>query len=1059
LWGGKRSLMPSTPHDTDTFPSGIYEALLDEGLRDSLARHPELRTVLAKIDPEEQPARYAAFVAKVVEKALLQETDQQERLRLCNHLIDILSGTAEKTHLQRHRLVSTEKPLLTEVTPPYHLQQGMPRPVTPIVQSSLFTGSPREPQLVHELQAEMRSADAVEILVSFIKWSGLRLLMPAFEDLRLRDVPVRVITTSYMGASDAPAVEWLAGMPNVKVRVSYDIDRTRLHAKAYHFRRNSGFSTAYIGSANMSHAAITSGLEWNLKVTAQDMGPILDKFMAEFETYWNSREFIPFDPEEPERLRDAISRARNSQTVTPQVFFDITPHPFQERILEALECERAVHNRFRNLVIAATGTGKTVVAAFDFRRFFETQRRQARLLFVAHRQEILYQALATFRNILRDHNFGELLVGSHEANRLEHLFCSVGMLTSRRLWEHVGMQFYDYIIVDEVHHGTADSYRPIFDHFTPTVLLGLTATPERMDGDNVAADFGNRFAAEIRLPEALEEKLLCPFHYFGVADPVALDEDRFWRNGKYDAAELEKVYTGAHMLARQRVDVIIQALERYEPEYLQSVKGIGFCVTINHAVFMAEMFTKSGIPSAAFVSGVDDGRCRALLEDLRTGRIIVLFTVDKLSEGVDVPELNTVLFLRPTESLTIFLQQLGRGLRHAPGKDCLTVLDFVGQAHRRYRVDSKLKALLPKRRYAIDKEVELGFPHLPAGCSIQLDRLSRQYVLGNIRDNLRNLAVQVPDRLQSFETDAGGQPLTFGSFVTYHDYEPEVLLARETWTGWKAKAHLASFPTDPDLARLRRTLARAVSISGPKEVMILRRVVEKLVSGDVTGGLVTAGHSAMSVHYRLWGDAGRALGIASLEESFERLARNPTILSDLNEILEWAESETTVSGQIPELPFQYFLELGAQYSIKDIQAALGQATLQTAGQRGIGVIHFPAIKAYALLVTFQKTEREFSPNTMYADYPISRELLHWESQSNTSQQSEAGQNLIHHIERGYTILIFARDQKRRNGHALPFTYLGPADRISYESERPIKMVWRLRYPMPVDMLEENRRGG
>jgi superfamily II DNA or RNA helicase/HKD family nuclease len=1040
-------------------PYGIYDALLDEELREVLARRPQLRAVLGKIEVEEQPGRYAAFLSKIVEQTLREQPDPVARLALCNRLIEVVSRETQAGYLAKHHLVQAQKQVLLEITPPSYGKAGVPRPQTPITESSLFTGSPQEPQLVHELQKEMCSADSVDILVSFIKWSGLRLLMPAFEDLRDREVPVRIITTSYMGASDAPAIEWLARLPNVRARVSYDTERTRLHAKAYHFKRLSGFSTAYIGSANMSHAAITSGLEWNLKVTAQDMGHILNKFVAEFETYWNSREFIPFDPEEPQRLRYAISQARNSQSLTPGVFFDIIPHPFQERILEALERERATHNHFRNLVIAATGTGKTVVAAFDFKRFFETHKRQARLLFVAHRQEILYQALATFRNILRDHNFGELLVGSHEANRLEHLFCSVGMLIGRRLWEQVGGQFYDYLIVDEVHHGTADSYRPIFDHFTPTVLLGLTATPERMDGGNVAADFDNRFAAEIRLPEALEEKLLCPFHYFGVADPIALDQDRFWKNGKYDAAELERVYTGAHALARQRLDAIVQALERYEPEYLQSVKGIGFCITINHASFMAEMFTKRGIPSAAFVSGVNDARCEELLKDFRAGELIFLFTVDKLSEGVDVPELNTVLFLRPTESLTVFLQQLGRGLRHAPEKECLTVLDFVGQTHRRYRIDSKIKALLPKHRYAIEREVELDFPHLPSGCSIQLDRLSRQYVLENIRENLRNLVVQVPDRLQSFGADTEGLPLTFKNFVTYHDYEPEVLLARETWSGWKAKARLAPIPADQDLARLKQALVRAASISGPKEISILRGVAEKLASGDVAGGLLAAGDSAMSVHYRLWAATGGALGVENLEGSFERLTRNPSILSDLREILEWAESETNVSGLMPALSFQCPFELHAQYGMRDIQAVLGQATLETAGLRGVGVLHFPKIRAYVLLITYQKTEREFSPSTMYSDYPVSRELLHWESQSNTVQKSETGQNLIYHAERGYTILVFARDQKRRNTLTVPFTYLGPAERVSFEGERPIKMVWQLHYPMPVDMFEENRRGG
>jgi len=1036
---------------------GIYDSLLDRDLKEALEQHPELRSVLGKIDFEEQPARYAAFLAAVIEQALRHETDSASRLAFCNRLIEQISGLPECAHIGGKFLIEASEQLLLEITPPNYADQGLIRPDSPLTQTSLFTGSPREPQLAHELSAEMHSADSVDILVAFIKWSGLRLLMKAFEDLRMREIPVRVITTAYMGASDAPAVEWLAKQPNINVRVSYDTERTRLHAKAYHFKRLSGFSTAYIGSANLSHAAITSGLEWNLKVTSQDMGHILEKFAAEFETYWNSREFIPFDSDNPQRFRSAINRARNAGAAPPAIFFDLTPYPFQERILEALARERNVHNRWRNLVIAATGTGKTVIASFDFKRFYELQNRQARLLFVAHRQEILEQSIATFRNVLRDGNFGDLWVGPYEPTRLEHLFCSVRMLANSSLWEKVGRNFYDYIIIDEAHHGTADSYRSIFNHFSPKILLGLTATPERMDGQSVAADFNNRFAAEIRLPEALEEKLLCPFHYFGVADPVHLDLDRFWRNGRYDAAALENVYTGADILARQRVEAVQEALFRYEPE-LSKVKGIGFCVTMKHARYMAQMFKDRGIPSAALVSDVDENSRSTMLSEFRAGKLIFLFTVDVLNEGLDVPEMNTVLFLRPTDSLTVFLQQLGRGLRHAAGKDCLTVLDFVGRAHRRYRIDSKLKALLPRHRFSIDREVEDEFPHLPAGCSIQLDRLSRQYVLENIRANLRNLAIQVPERLQTFENETG-KPLSFGNFVSYHDYDPDLLLVKETWTGWKARARLCPFPTDPDLNQLKKGLVRAAFMTGPREISALRRAVEKLREQDVGAALDELGDIGILAHYRIWGKPGSRLGIPTLEDSFRRISKNPSVLSDLMEILEWGESETTVEGQVPELPFRSFLELHAQYGSRDVQAVLGQATLETAGQTGVGLLHFSSVRAYALLITYQKTEREFSPSTMYADYPISRELLHWESQSNTAQQSETGQNLIHHADRGYTILIFARDKKKTNGSAAPFVYLGPADRVTFESERPIKIVWRLRYPIPVEMYEKNRRGG
>lgn len=992
-----------------------------------------------------------------MEKALRLENDPDTRLRLCNEIVERIASNQATQYLLGCRLIKAGKPLLLEITPQNFAQGGMPRPETALVESSLFTGSPSDPQLVHELGREMRSADSVDLLVSFIRWSGLRLLMPAFEEMVSRDVKVRIITTSYMGASDAEAVEWLASLPNAEIRVSYDTERTRLHAKAYHFRRDSGFSTAYIGSANMSQAAMTSGLEWNLKVTAQDMPHILEKFLAEFETYWNSNEFVPFNPDEPFVFRKAIKHARTRQGISP-IFFDIRPHPFQERILDALESERLVHGHCRNLVVAATGTGKTVVAAFDFKRFFEHKLRQARLLFVAHRQEILEQAVGTFRAVLRVPDFGELLVGPHVAARYDHLFCSVSMLGNRRLWEQVGADFYDFIIVDEVHHGPADSYRPIFTQFKPRILLGLTATPERMDGESVAADFGNRFAAEIRLPEALEEKLLCPFHYFGVADPVSLATDNFWRNGKYDIAELENVYTGAHALALQRLDVVVSSLLRFEPD-LERVRGIGFCVSVRHAEFMAEKFNEHGIVSAVLLGETATEERIALLNEFRAGQIRFLFSRDVLSEGLDVPDVNTVLFLRPTESLTVFLQQLGRGLRHAPEKDCLTVLDFVGQSHRRYRIDRKLKALLTKRRFNIQREVEMDFPHLPAGCSIQLDRVARENVLASIRENLRNLADQVPDRLESFEHESG-LPLTFGNFVRFHDYEPEKLLSgRRTWTQWKAAARLAETPTDPDIEQLRPALISAAQTSGPREIVRYRKVIAHLSERNSVEALAEAGDSALLTHYRIWGKPGPMLGISSIEESFQRATRNPSLLCDLEEVLAWADEESRVRSVSLNLPYPCSLELHATYGSDEIKAALGGASFESAGVTGVGRLHFAQIKTFVALVTFQKTEKEFSPSTMYQDYPISRELLHWETQGQTRQESDTGQNLIHHQERGYTMLFFVRSRKKVDGTTAPFTFLGPANLVIFQSERPIQMVWQLDHPMPVEMFDENRRGG
>jgi hypothetical protein len=352
----------------------------------------------------------------------------------------------------------------------------------------------------------------------------------------------------------------------------------------------------------------------------------------------------------------------------------------------------------------------------------------------------------------------------------------------------------------------------------------------------------------------------------------------------------------------------------------------------------------------------------------------------------------------------------------------------------------------------------MDFPHLPAGCSIQLDRVAREYVLANIRENLRNFANQVPDRLESFEHESG-QALTFGNFVRFHDYEPEALLSRKTWTQWKASARLAETPVDPDIDHLCKALVSAAQTTGPREIARLRKVVAQLNAGDVHTALAEATDSPLIIHYRVWGRPGSKLGMANMEESFRRVARNRSFLRDLDEVLRWAEEESPVGSLSANLPFPCLLELHAAYGSDEIKAALGGASFESAGVTGVGRLHFREVKAFASLITFQKTEKEFSPSTMYQDYPMSRELLHWETQSQTSEASETGQNLIHHQERGYTMLFFARGRKKVEGITSPFTYLGPANLVSYESERPIQMVWRLDHPMPADMFEENRRGG
>lgn len=1031
-----------------TLPTGLYETLLDEELQALIDENPDLIPTLELIDDEASPHTYSQFIGQVIKQAL-KITKKENRRILINRLIELLSAQDGLEYTQRKCLLERPKSLLREVKNNLHTE-SLIVPSTPMSVSSLLTGAGDDPQLEHELRAEMMSADRVDILVSFIKWSGLRLLIPAFEDLVRRKITVRIITTSYMGASDAEAVEWLARQPGFSVQVSYDTARTRLHAKAYHFIRKSGFSSAYIGSANMSAPAMTSGVEWTVKVTEQDMPHVLERFAAEFETYWAKDEFEAYSESQSQRFRDALEYGRGGSEVTSTRFFaEIKPHPYQQRILEALDAARE-SGSMRNLVVAATGTGKTVIAAFDFARFLKAQKGDAKLLFVVHRKEILQQARDCFRAVLRDPNFGELLVDGHVPNRWDCVFASVQSLRNRQPWANLGAEHFQFVIVDEAHHGRAESYRSIFDELRPQVLLGLTATPERMDGSSILPDFDDVFAAEIRLPEALQEKLLCPFHYFGVTDTVDTSSESFWSNGKYDQKALENVYTGDDFRALQRLDVILASLARYQPD-ISSTKAVGFCAGVSHAKYMAQKFQEKGF-KAEVVLGETDSQVRAQrVADFRKGKITFLFVVDVFSEGIDIPEINLVLFLRPTESITVFLQQLGRGLRHAPEKDCLTVLDFVGQSHRKYRLDQKFGALLRSTRRRIDREIECDFPNLPPGCSIQLERVAREYVLKNIAESLGNLNLFIPEAIRTFESETN-LLLTFTNFINSTGLSPLEVLNNHTWSEWKSRAAGTTAVSDPDLKAARSSLKRICLRTDPEMLDSMITLSESMVAEEPSYYGFTD-EQAAALHYLIWGRKGEKVGVTSYRESFEKWLRNERSVKDMIEVVQWRKSHHRYSTKKIAGP----LRLHAAYGTAEIKAAFGLANLQRSGAAGVGVIPVHSQKIYIHLVTFRKEERDFAPTTRYKDYLIRSNILHWESQAATTQDSITGQNYINFIARGYKVLFFARLEKREFQETSPFIYLGPAaELISYEGNRPISMVWRLEFDAPAELFEMAR---
>jgi len=981
-------------------------------------------------------------LAEHIQKSL-KIIPKDERYKLANKLIRTLAEfDSELDFIGESTLISQDNNLLTAI----HSisEKAKQTPSTSLSFPSLFTGAAGSPQLGRELELELESADRVDMLVSFIKSAGINLLFPALQKFTERGGVLRIITTTYLGASDPAAIHKLNTLRNTQIKVNYDTKHSRLHAKAYFIHRNSGLSCAYIGSANLSHAAMTSGLEWTVKLPVKILPDLFRRCQAEFETYWEAPSFKDYHDDDFKYLVEATRNEKypSFNQSTNITFFELSPYEHQLIVLDELQEARNERGQHRNLVVAATGTGKTMIAAFDYKRLCEANNTQSKLLFLAHRKEILEQAKDSFRQVLLDGDFGESLYDGRQPACHDYLFCSVPSFNSRDLITKLGPNHWDIVILDEAHHGKADTYQAILHQLTPKILLGLTATPERTDGTSIAEDFDSPLAAEIRLPDALDKKLLCPFHYYAVSDTVDFSSIS-WKRGRYDQSELSKILTGNDI----RVSLIIKKIIEYlpaplDPETFDSagVKGLGFCVSQEHAHFMAESFRKAGINALSLDSKTPADVRKSARGDLNTGKTNFIFTVDLFNEGIDIPSVNCLLFLRPTESHVVYLQQFGRGLRHSSGKDQVVVLDFIGKDRKEFRYDLRLKSLLPGKRHDLSKEIEGGFPHLPAGCSIQFEKAAKERIMKNIRRTYRNPDIRIDEAFSEWKNNPAP---SFKEFIHKTEENPIDLLTRKSWSDWKDASNFKTIPNLDQQTPELNSLARASMGTSPQYI---EYIADILCATDSNLPALCRHPYAASVYYLLWNKPGETFKFTSFLEAFSALRSNKRYATDLLEIIEYAQGNQVVRAPV-DIPFDCPLELHGLYTMREISSAFGKANLETSGPTGTGVIPVKHLKLYIHLVTFEKTEKLFSESTMYRDFLSSRSTLHWESQSNTSQETPTGQNYILQKKRGYTILFFARCRKSEGKLTSPFTYLGPAQFISAAGNRPIEMVWQLDHPV------------
>ncbi|MCW2685339.1 MAG: helicase, superfamily [Mycobacterium sp.] len=1035
---------PRNPLTSRFVDMGVYESLLTARLNQQLKQRDDLRAEYGAVDEAEQSLTIARHLAPIIERSLRAAGTAEERAELTRRILAVLPDVyADGETL--HPFEPGKITRLDEVAGGTVLGGArLPRPATPFSDAALMTNARNEPTLAAELRTELASADHVDLLCAFVKWQGLRLLEDQLNELCQRGTPLRVITTTYLGATDARALDALVNEFGAEVRVNYETDRTRLHAKAWLLRRNTGFHTAYVGSSNLSHAALVDGLEWNVRLSAMSTPHLLEKFRATFDSYWENREFEPYLPaEDGDRLRAALETASGTRSSDRLIValsgLEVHPKPYQAEMLEQLDAERTIHDRHRNLIVAATGTGKTVIAALDYRRLArDIHGRDLTLLFVAHRKEILMQSRRMYQEVLTDPTFGDLLVDGQEPSKWRHVFASIQSLTQSRL-SGIKPDRFDLVVVDEFHHAEAASYRRLLDHVQPIELVGLTATPERGDGVDVRDFFGGRVAAELRLWEALEQNLLCPFHYFGIHDGTDLEAVQ-WRRGGYDLLALSNVYTGDD--ARTRI--VLKELNDKVAD-VAAMRALGFCVSVEHAHYMAQHFVEAGIPALAVSAETSAADRRDALTALRNREINILFAVDLFNEGLDIPEVDTVLFLRPTESATVFLQQLGRGLRLTRGKTVLTALDFVGHQRKEFRFDQRFRALTGVGGKALQRQVQEGFPFLPSGSQIVLDSVARELVLENIRQQVAprwaalvsEVRAHPDDRLASF-LDASGRALE------------DVLKNNRSWTTLcrdAGKLGAEAAPCEADLVKRVRAVAH---VDDRRRWASYNAILDGTAATDSPAER----RLAEMLFYSLFPHGG---GFDSAAAGLE-LLKDDAVADELRQVIDIAfdsaRRSTYELGSLAPALAGVPLEVHASYSREEILAALGFASQRrTPSTMREGVAWCEGVNSDAFLITLKKSDRDYSPTTMYRDFALSPTLFHWESQSTTSSASPTGQRYIHHSERGSHILLFVRGAKTTALGTSPYVFLGPADYVSHEGDRPMAITWRLHRPMPTEVYQ------
>lgn len=552
--------------------------------------------------------------------------------------------------------------------------------------------------------------------VAFITSSGLATLLNTFKELRDHNIKGKILTTNYLTFTDPMALEKLLLFPNIEVRAYTE---SNFHPKGYIFRQSNYWSVV-IGSSNLTQDALSKNMEWNLKVISCVDGELVRNTRKEFDSVWTRA--IPVTPEWIQQYstlyRDAKTRRNANPQEMPETIEDereIIPNLMQKEAIASLEAVRAEHKE-RALLISATGTGKTYLAAFDVRQF-----KTKKFLFLVHRETIARKSEESFKDILGSSIKTSFYIGSERSLEADYIFGMIQTFSRDEVLYNIPPDTFDYIVIDEVHRSGAASYQKVLNYLKPKFLLGLTATPERTDGFDIFALFNHTIAYEIRLQRALELEMLCPFHYYGISEITV------------DGQDIDELSAFSRLVSKERIDHIVINIELYKNN-TESTKGLMFCSRNEEASILAKELNDRGYHTIALSGRNNEAERERAIRELEAGNIDYIISVDIFNEGIDIPRINQVVMLRPTQSAIIFVQQLGRGLRKVQNKSYLTVIDFIGNYANNYMIPIALFGDTSYNHDTLRMLINSGSSSIPGASTIDFDFIARERIFRSIND-------------------------------------------------------------------------------------------------------------------------------------------------------------------------------------------------------------------------------------------------------------------------------------------------------------------------------------